>query len=216
MSPTNRTFSEASGGRVIPDKKFDLPSLRAMDANVVIGIGTFDSGTDILEPLNRIGDEDHSAEWRRALGQYFAIVLDGKVISDPNELRWLASIAGVKKVVAVDGNAVAVVADTWWQANQALKALNIAWEQGPNDKVSGETIVRNLEAGTRRAEELGGSMAVGYLPDMFGHVAQMPQILRQGGVERAVVGRGFRTLFDVFLDRWQRRHQMCFTTSGMS
>ena len=41
-----------SGGRVIPDKKFDLPSLRAMDANVLIDIGTFDSGTDILEPLH--------------------------------------------------------------------------------------------------------------------------------------------------------------------
>ncbi|MEO5844303.1 MAG: AsmA family protein, partial [Caldimonas sp.] len=41
----------ASGGRVIPDKKFDLPSLRAMNANIVIDIGTFDSGTEILEPL---------------------------------------------------------------------------------------------------------------------------------------------------------------------
>src|SRR5918996_1487694 len=33
--------------------------------------------------------------------------------------------------------------------------------------VSGETIVRNLEAGWNRSEELGGAMAVGYLPDMF-------------------------------------------------
>jgi len=41
----------ATGGRVIPDKKFDLPSLRAMDANIVINVGEFDPGTDILEPL---------------------------------------------------------------------------------------------------------------------------------------------------------------------
>ena len=39
-------------GRVIPDKKFDLPALRAMDANIVIDIGTFDAGTDVLEPLH--------------------------------------------------------------------------------------------------------------------------------------------------------------------
>src|SRR3712207_1712108 len=39
--------------------------------------------------------------------------------------------------------------------------------------VSGETIVRNLEYGRRRGAELGGAMSVGYLPDMFGHVAQM-------------------------------------------
>ena len=37
--------------RVIPDKKFDLPSLRAMDANVLIDIAMFDPGTDIIEPL---------------------------------------------------------------------------------------------------------------------------------------------------------------------
>ena len=49
--------------------------------------------------------------------------------------------------------------------------------------VSGETIVRNLELGWARAEELGRAMPVGYLPDMFGHVAQMPQILRRAGIE---------------------------------
>ena len=38
-------------GRVIPDKKFDLPSLRAMDANVLFDIAMFDPGTDIIEPL---------------------------------------------------------------------------------------------------------------------------------------------------------------------
>jgi mannosylglycerate hydrolase len=56
--------------------------------------------------------------------------------------------------------------------------------------VDGETIVRNLETGLARAAELGGTMRVGYLPDMFGHVAQMPQILRSAGIETAVVWRG--------------------------
>jgi 2-O-(6-phospho-alpha-D-mannosyl)-D-glycerate hydrolase len=56
--------------------------------------------------------------------------------------------------------------------------------------VSAETIVRDLQLGLRRATEVGGAMQVGYLPDMFGHIAQMPQILRLVGFEHAVVWRG--------------------------
>ncbi|MEU6038382.1 alpha-mannosidase [Actinomadura sp. NPDC047616] len=55
---------------------------------------------------------------------------------------------------------------------------------------SGENIVRNLELGLRRAEELGGAMMVGYLPDQFGHCAQTPQILHGAGITRACVWRG--------------------------
>jgi len=56
--------------------------------------------------------------------------------------------------------------------------------------VSGETIVRDLQMGLRRATAFGGAMEVGYLPDMFGHIAQMPQILTLAGFEHAVVWRG--------------------------
>jgi mannosylglycerate hydrolase len=55
---------------------------------------------------------------------------------------------------------------------------------------SGENIVRNLELGMARADKLGGAMPVGYLPDMFGHTAQMPQILRKAGLLHACVYRG--------------------------
>ena len=43
---------------------------------------------------------------------------------------------GVKKVVQVGDNAVAVVADTWWHAKTALDALPIEWDNGENAKVS--------------------------------------------------------------------------------
>ncbi|HYH50670.1 MAG TPA: glycoside hydrolase family 38 C-terminal domain-containing protein [Acidimicrobiia bacterium] len=57
--------------------------------------------------------------------------------------------------------------------------------------VSPETIVRNLEAGLRRRAELGApAPAVGYLPDIFGHVGQLPQVLRLAGIDHAVVWRG--------------------------
>ena len=41
---------------------------------------------------------------------------------------------GVKKVVQVDDNAVAVVADTFWQAKTALEALPIEWDTAGNEK----------------------------------------------------------------------------------
>jgi hypothetical protein len=56
--------------------------------------------------------------------------------------------------------------------------------------ISGETIVRDLQAGIRRGTAFGGVMDVGYLPDMFGHIAQMPQILWLAGLDHAVVWRG--------------------------
>jgi mannosylglycerate hydrolase len=69
--------------------------------------------------------------------------------------------------------------------------------------VSGETIVRNLELGWARAEGLGGAMCVGYLPDMFGHIAQMPQILRRSGIDRAVVWRGVPAAIDRHAFIWR-------------
>jgi alpha-mannosidase len=62
--------------------------------------------------------------------------------------------------------------------------------------VSGETLVRNLQLGRRVASRFGGAMEVGYLPDMFGHVAQMPQLLRLFGFEHAVVWRGVPSAVD--------------------
>ena len=62
--------------------------------------------------------------------------------------------------------------------------------------VSGETMVRDLQMGFDRAAAFGGAMQVGYLPDMFGHVAQMPQLLQQFGLGHAVVWRGVPSAVD--------------------
>ncbi|WP_428818500.1 hypothetical protein [Microbulbifer sp. MCCC 1A16149] len=55
---------------------------------------------------------------------------------------------------------------------------------------AGESLVRNLEMGMVRAATHGRCQAVGYLPDTFGHIAQMPQILRGFGIDNAVAWRG--------------------------
>ncbi|MFN8041369.1 MAG: glycoside hydrolase family 38 C-terminal domain-containing protein [Acidimicrobiales bacterium] len=62
--------------------------------------------------------------------------------------------------------------------------------------VSGETMVRDLQLGLEAAAGFGGAMPVGYLPDMFGHVAQMPQLLAQAGFADAVVWRGVPAAVD--------------------
>ncbi|MEA2702708.1 MAG: 2-O-(6-phospho-alpha-D-mannosyl)-D-glycerate hydrolase, partial [Actinomycetota bacterium] len=69
--------------------------------------------------------------------------------------------------------------------------------------VSGETLIRNLQMGLERATAFGGAMEVGYLPDMFGHVAQMPQLLRLAGFEHAVVWRGVPAAVDRTAFWWQ-------------
>ncbi|MGX1351221.1 isoquinoline 1-oxidoreductase beta subunit [Bradyrhizobium elkanii] len=64
----------------------------------------------------------------------------------------IAGMKGVKKVVQVGDSAVAVVADTWWHAKTALDALPVVWDEGPNAKVSSETIATWLAEGLDNAQ----------------------------------------------------------------
>ncbi len=64
---------------------------------------------------------------------------------------------------------------------------------------SGESLLRNLLTGIADATAEGGLQRVGYLPDSFGHVAQMPQLLQLCGIGTAVLWRGAdarQSLFD--------------------
>jgi isoquinoline 1-oxidoreductase subunit beta len=54
---------------------------------------------------------------------------------------------GVKKVVRVNDNAVAVVADTWWHAKTALEAMPIVWDEGENARVTSASIAKWLDEG---------------------------------------------------------------------
>jgi isoquinoline 1-oxidoreductase beta subunit len=66
---------------------------------------------------------------------------------------------GVKKVVAVGDNAVAVVADTWWRAKTALDALPIEWDGGPNAGLSSEGIDQMLKEGLTAEQAFVGNQA---------------------------------------------------------
>jgi isoquinoline 1-oxidoreductase beta subunit len=64
---------------------------------------------------------------------------------------------GIKKVVRVGDSAVAVVADTWWRAKSALEILPVVWDNGPNEKVSSESIKAFLKEGLDAAEAIVGN-----------------------------------------------------------
>ncbi|MGE0719350.1 MAG: molybdopterin cofactor-binding domain-containing protein [Alphaproteobacteria bacterium] len=72
-------------------------------------------------------------------------VFGGKLVSfDAEKVKGLK---GVRHVVAVGDNAVAVVADTWWQAKTALEQLPVVWDEGANGKVDSASIAEFLKAG---------------------------------------------------------------------
>jgi alpha-mannosidase len=55
---------------------------------------------------------------------------------------------------------------------------------------SGESLIHNLLLGGQIARRFGHRMNVGYIPDTFGHIAQLPQILRGFGIDNAMHFRG--------------------------
>jgi mannosylglycerate hydrolase len=53
-----------------------------------------------------------------------------------------------------------------------------------------ESLIRNLQRGIAMAEALGGASRVGYVPDSFGHFAQLPQLLNGFRIESYLFMRG--------------------------
>ncbi len=66
------------------------------------------------------------------------------------------------------------------------------WYTMPDEfLVSGESLIRNLIIGHNLAKAYGGrAMKYGYICDIFGHIAQMPQIFKGFNINGALLGRG--------------------------
>jgi isoquinoline 1-oxidoreductase beta subunit len=84
-------------------------------------------------------------------------VIGGKLKSF--EAAKVEKMPGVKKVVAVDGVAVAVVADTYWNARTALAALPVQWDVGKLGEVSSDTIDAMLKEGLDATDTFVGNKA---------------------------------------------------------
>jgi isoquinoline 1-oxidoreductase beta subunit len=78
---------------------------------------------------------------------------------------------GVKGVVKEE-NFVAVVADNWWRANNAAKALKIEWDEGANGKVSSETIQAMFREGLA-AKDLPTARKTGDTPAALASAAKV-------------------------------------------
>ena len=81
--------------------------------------------------------------------QYAAIkacpVFGGKLVSF--DASKISSRRGIKAVVRVDDQSVAVLADSFWRAKSALEVLPITWDFGANAKESSATIAERLREG---------------------------------------------------------------------
>ena len=76
-------------------------------------------------------------------------VFGGKVVKvDDREAR---GMRGVKKVVHEE-DFVAVVADNWWRANQALKKVKIEWDTAGNERADNKSIEAMLREGLADAK----------------------------------------------------------------
>ena len=69
----------------------------------------------------------------------------GKLVSF--DAAVVAAMPGVRQVLKVDDETVAVVADTFWQAKTALDKLPIVWNEGAGAKVSSASIAELLRTG---------------------------------------------------------------------
>ncbi|MEE6450804.1 glycoside hydrolase family 38 C-terminal domain-containing protein [Gottfriedia acidiceleris] len=67
--------------------------------------------------------------------------------------------------------------------------------------VSGESMIKNLEIGIKMAKSFGSSHNIGYLPDTFGHVSQIPQILKGFHIDNALLFRG--AISEQFENIWE-------------
>jgi isoquinoline 1-oxidoreductase beta subunit len=84
-------------------------------------------------------------------------VFGGKVKSF--DATQASSMKGVKNILQVGETAVAVVAETFWQAKTALDKVNIVWDEGPNAQVSSESISVMLQEGLTAQQAFVGNKA---------------------------------------------------------
>jgi alpha-mannosidase len=135
-------------------------------------------------------------EWYQTFQQFrYYLVALGKNILDclENDPEF--------KVFNFDGQSVVLedifeIKPEWRERFEKLikdERLNIGpWYVQPDEfLVSGEALIHNLLIGHELAETFGGkAWKVGYLCDIFGHIAQMPQILSGFDIDNALIWRG--------------------------
>lgn len=120
---------------------------------------------DLMDNLLEILDQDPDFKYFNLDGQ--TIVLEDYLQIKPEK----------RKIIEEHVKSGRILIGPWYQLNDEFL-------------VSGESTIRSLLIGHRIAREFGPVMKLGYLPDQFGNISQMPQILNGFGVDSAIFGRG--------------------------
>ena len=124
------------------------PTLRAVGAGGI-------SGTTVARldtPSKVDGSAVHGLDVRLP-GQRFAVLARAKEIGARLarfDERAARAVSGVREVVRLGDDAVAVVADTTWAAMRGRDALAAEWSSGPHASESSERVSAALEAATQR------------------------------------------------------------------
>lgn len=92
-------------------------------------------------------------------------VFGGKLVSF--DASQVTTRRGIKAVLRVDNDAVAVVADSYWRAKSALEALPITWDFGANAQVSSASIAERLREGLTASDNVFADQDVGNVTQAF-------------------------------------------------
>ncbi len=111
------------------------------------------------------------------IGQYpdYVFHLDAQTVVLEDYLDIRPDKRDILKTLITNGN---IIVGPWYLQNDFYLT-------------SGEATIRNLLEGKRLANEFGRCGNVGYAPDQFGNISQLPQILNGFGINSFVFSRGF-------------------------
>jgi isoquinoline 1-oxidoreductase subunit beta len=97
-------------------------------------------------------------------------VFGGKLVSF--DASKVLGLRGIKSVVKVDDESVAVIADSYWRAKQALEKLPIVWDEAGNGQVSSASIAAHLTEGLTSTQNVFADRDVGDAPAAIAKAAR--------------------------------------------
>ena len=143
-SATYASFAQAAARSRLPDR----PALKTSDEFVLMGTSPQRNDIPAKVDGSALFGIDASLPGMKHAAVRAAPVFGGEVAGlDPSSVQ---DMPGVRKVISL-GDAVAVIADGYWQARQALDKLDVEFTDGGNADVEQGTIFAQFAADLDRA-----------------------------------------------------------------